>query len=505
MPDTIKKRLPLLVMLANLVVTGFIVSIAYFVQQSYSSVLFNNLATRQTLLIQQYIDNDIHLIGSSANFMRSTSLQGQENFHFFAEKILQDSESLIGLQWLRRVDKKDYPAYVEMMRIRYPNFYLYTQMDNNVILPGYHLNDRPMYVVDNIYPHTATNRSLLGFYSSHPRFQKILSMILISKQPGVSDKIRLLKDDQREFSTHDGLLIYYPVFDLQNETLSGMVVGVIRLSTYVKRLIKATVSSELFMMRVIDKGLDNDTDSLLYSSPNWRDEGRMKVSRVINLPNREWVVEFHLPEALTSNDRWVLFGLGSGGVIISLLLGVVTLLLTREKAVLNEMLEKRTAELKFLVEHDSLTGIYNRRAFNRLFPLYIRDKKAFSLVSFDIDYFKQINDNYSHLAGDKILLDVVQVVKTHLNIKDVFVRTGGDEFVILCSITDNVSLYEYLEQLRQLIEKSQFEYNGHEITLSLSIGAVVNNAYTEQELLQKVDAQVYKSKARGRNSVSIEE
>ncbi|WP_238118001.1 GGDEF domain-containing protein [Vibrio cincinnatiensis] len=231
----------------------------------------------------------------------------------------------------------------------------------------------------------------------------------------------------------------------------------------------------------------------------------MKVSRVINLPNRQWVVEFHLPEALTSNDRWVLFGLGSGGVIISLLLGVVTLLLTREKAVLNEMLEKRTAELKFLVEHDSLTGIYNRRAFNRLFPLYIRDKKAFSLVSFDIDYFKQINDNYSHLAGDKILLDVVQVVKTHLNIKDVFVRTGGDEFVILCSITDNVSLYEYLEQLRQLIEKSQFEYNGHEITLSLSIGAVVNNAYTEQELLQKVDAQVYKSKARGRNSVSIEE
>lgn len=189
MPDTIKKRLPLLVMMANLVVTGAIVSIAYLVQQGYSKALFNTLASRQALVVQQYIDNDIHLIGSSANFLRAASVQSRDNFQFFAEQILQDSESLIGLQWLKKVEKSDLPHYIDMRRARDPNFYLYTQMDNNVILPGYHLKDQPIYVIDDIYPRTLTNTALLGFYSSNQRFQQMLSMMLISKQAGVSDKI----------------------------------------------------------------------------------------------------------------------------------------------------------------------------------------------------------------------------------------------------------------------------------------------------------------------------
>lgn len=133
----------------------------------------------------------------------------------------------------------------------------------------------------------------------------------------------------------------------------------------------------------------------------------------------------------------------------------------------------------------------------------MRDDKVFTLVSFDIDNFKSINDRYSHLAGDQILVAVTKTIEKVLEGNDIFVRTGGDEFSILCHVTEREPLMRYLEKIRRTVEQSQFDTGYQLISVSLSIGAAVNHGYSEQELLQRADTMLYESKAKGRNQVSI--
>ncbi|WP_159204186.1 GGDEF domain-containing protein, partial [Klebsiella pneumoniae] len=106
--------------------------------------------------------------------------------------------------------------------------------------------------------------------------------------------------------------------------------------------------------------------------------------------------------------------------------------------------------------------------------------------------FKQINDSYGHLAGDYALTHVVDVVKKELVESDIFARFGGDEFAILSSVTDETALYTYLERIRKVVEAEPVMLNAETpLTLTISIGASINCEYSEPEILQSVDDQLY--------------
>lgn len=503
MPKRFKSFVPVSITCIALMFTIAIVSAAHIVQQRYTRTLFENLADRQVQSLQQYLNSDIHFIGSGANFFHSISPMNWSRFRIYASDLLKGSNSLIGLQWLQRIDVKNIPTYEYKMARRYPGFSIYTVREGGQIEKGYQLNGQPIFAVSDIVPRTPTNIQLLGFYSSRDRFAHVLDYFSSSTHPYVSDKIRLLQDGRDDSISKDGLLIYHPVFNQYRHHLLGVMVGVIRLSAYFDDMMLKTAAEHQMAMRVVDTGFDSEDDPVLYQSDRWDAAQGLEVSRKVELPNREWLVDFRLSVPLTQNDQWVLIGLGAGGSIISLLLGFVSYLLMREKETLNLKLEERTKELRFMVEHDSLTGIFNRRAFNRILDVYMRDDKVFTLVSFDIDNFKSINDRYSHLAGDQILVTVTKTIEKVLEGNDIFVRTGGDEFSILCHVTEREPLMRYLEKIRRTVEQSQFDTGYQLISVSLSIGAAVNHGYSEQELLQRADTMLYESKAKGRNQVSI--
>lgn len=164
---------------------------------------------------------------------------------------------------------------------------------------------------------------------------------------------------------------------------------------------------------------------------------------------------------------------------------------------------KDNKELELLSITDPLTGIYNRGKFNRGIDLCIRIYKEravpFSLLLFDIDDFKEINDKYGHMAGDKIIKDVVNIIKKEIRESDVFFRWGGDEFMILLMNTDIKYAVSIAERIREIIDKFEFQTVGH---VSCSFGVVsYQDGDNADSLLIRGDNVLYRAKDKGKNRV----
>lgn len=159
---------------------------------------------------------------------------------------------------------------------------------------------------------------------------------------------------------------------------------------------------------------------------------------------------------------------------------------------------------------DALTGAYNRGALNAYAPEAIKRSDLIgmplSLIIFDIDHFKKVNDTHGHAAGDYVIKEIARIVKDKLiRSEDFFARYGGEEFVLVLSATAVSISANVAERIRATIENHNFEFETTKIPITVSAGVAVRspNGVTWDELFEKSDAALYKSKNRGRNQVSI--
>ena len=156
--------------------------------------------------------------------------------------------------------------------------------------------------------------------------------------------------------------------------------------------------------------------------------------------------------------------------------------------------------------HDALTGLENRFALESRAPALFRQSRQYhiplSLIIFDIDYFKQVNDTHGHLAGDFVLKEVVQVVKPCFRAKDLFARSGGEEFCIMIQ-SRSQRAKNAIETARQKVEKHVFQYEGKTIKVTISAGVACQNTEDKEwkTLYERADKQLYKAKTTGRNKV----
>lgn len=157
---------------------------------------------------------------------------------------------------------------------------------------------------------------------------------------------------------------------------------------------------------------------------------------------------------------------------------------------------------------DDLTGLYSRRHFLTLadheFQRAIRSGHDFVALMIDIDHFKQINDKYGHLAGDKVLKMLAEGLRTSLRSMDIIGRYGGEEFVILLPETNLSTAKHIADRMRTHIENSSYETEQGTITITISVGlaAYSSNSKDLESMLTHADKALYISKAAGRNRVS---
>lgn len=160
-------------------------------------------------------------------------------------------------------------------------------------------------------------------------------------------------------------------------------------------------------------------------------------------------------------------------------------------------------ELERLATMDPLTGIYNRFKFDEELDKYILNANEqtsnLSLVIFDIDNFKDINDNYGHLVGDHVIMAIVELVKSKIGETAIFSRWGGEEFVILFPHTKRDKVFKLIEKIRLDIENYKFEKAG-KVTCSFGI-VILRKDEDAMSLLHRADILLYEAKKNGKNGI----
>jgi len=170
-------------------------------------------------------------------------------------------------------------------------------------------------------------------------------------------------------------------------------------------------------------------------------------------------------------------------------------------------LEKELESAKQESKEDFLTKLYNKRALDEFFQMkegeFERYNRNFSIVMFDLDHFKDVNDTYGHDAGDAVLSAFAKIVKKEARSVDIVGRFGGEEFVAILSETDTDGGVIFAEKVRKRVESSRFMYKKQRINVTVSCGVSERENYPNfQSLLEAADTYLYKAKTSGRNRFS---
>jgi len=172
----------------------------------------------------------------------------------------------------------------------------------------------------------------------------------------------------------------------------------------------------------------------------------------------------------------------------------------------NLKLQLKTARSHAL--RDPLTDLPNRLAYEERMKAELdrweRYQSPLSLMVWDIDYFKKINDRFGHKTGDNALIIIAKQLSDHCRKTDFICRFGGEEFIMLMPDTDKLAALKPANQLRQLIEKSNFNLNGSSLSITISCGITeFAHGDTGDTAFERADQALYQAKQKGRNQCCL--
>lgn len=166
--------------------------------------------------------------------------------------------------------------------------------------------------------------------------------------------------------------------------------------------------------------------------------------------------------------------------------------------------------LQKLADTDSMTGLLNRRAFlpfaEDAWNDYKRYDQTFSILMFDIDHFKRINDTFGHVAGDEVILAMGKIISAGIRATDKVARFGGEEFVVLLREADEAAALLMANRLRDKIAGTIVTAGKNRISFTSSVGCALGTASARdlEDVIQRADTALYKAKTSGRNCVAMD-
>lgn len=171
---------------------------------------------------------------------------------------------------------------------------------------------------------------------------------------------------------------------------------------------------------------------------------------------------------------------------------------------------ERVEQLSTEAGTDALTGIANRRGLERELEDCVDERRKtdgqVGILFIDIDHFKEINDDFGHGMGDRVLTMVTQTLKRSLRVSDTLARWGGDEFLAILRDVDSEGLQELADKLRLLVASSYLNLAGEELRVTVSMGAtILRSGESTESVLARADKLLYESKSQGRDRLTWSE
>lgn len=167
--------------------------------------------------------------------------------------------------------------------------------------------------------------------------------------------------------------------------------------------------------------------------------------------------------------------------------------------------EKVWESLRYNMNHDALTGLYNRRYFERQIEIVPQSERSQYVISMvDIDFFKAVNDTYGHEAGDEVLVRVADCLKETAGRENLAVRWGGEEFILYFPKTTPDKIFPVMERVREEVEKMEIQSGGKCIRITITGGIATGMADSNYEkVIHSADEKLYLGKQRGRNRIIV--
>ena len=182
-----------------------------------------------------------------------------------------------------------------------------------------------------------------------------------------------------------------------------------------------------------------------------------------------------------------------------------------ERKAFRERERQLVNELHIQATTDQLTGIFNRRVVfqeleNSFKEFQAGNRKEFSVIMFDIDHFKKVNDTYGHSGGDEVLIKMAQTLDSMISEPNILGRIGGEEFLAVILDKESNEIKEFCDKLRKNIKNNIVEYDEHQIVITSSGGvANTSEASNSSDLVNKADERLYEAKKSGRDIFIIED
>jgi len=195
----------------------------------------------------------------------------------------------------------------------------------------------------------------------------------------------------------------------------------------------------------------------------------------------------------------------AGLVVLGLLLGRWLPLAIKEHG----QAQQRASDLETLAAVDFLTGLYNRRHFEKLANAELarcqRYMRPLSILMIDIDHFKSVNDRLGHAAGDRVLKNIAALCRAEKRDSDVVARVGGEELAFMLPETTETAAAEFAERLRQQVRESTPTLDGQMLSVTVSIGIAAASTATSgvKALMRQADTALYQAKRSGRDRVVV--
>jgi len=487
-------------------------------------VEFESVAETQAIVMQNGINEYIsRLVALRTLFESANEEITRSEFETFSGRLFERHPGILRVAWMPRINRKERAEYeaaaiadgVSGYRIKALN-----AADRSITTAPQ--KDEYLPVFFSTEPKTSMSYGL--DYSTDPERRATL---VRARDADVIAALRgQLYEPRNDGKRPTGVLLFVPVFAKgtsrdtiadRRRNLTGYIVGIFDLPTLLQAIRRTAAASPALAMNVYPPDAGDVTRPENRALPDFASERQTPSSDVTSSGLAHWSVMLRIGDT----DWPVLAAPAAGGRLIArhdrslavLVAGfvgtiflAVYLALASRNAFQLSLANQRVLEL---AQTDILTGLPNRAFFiERLQEITsgAEGEAVFAILMLDLDRFKNVNDSLGHAAGDALLQQVAERLRSALQGADVLARLGGDEFAIIQVECDDqhASSIDLAQRISRLIAEP-FQLPGHRVEIGTSIGIAVapEHGSRQEELLKKADLALYRSKSAGRNCYTL--